>query len=46
VLRSFRIRQQETMNIEALDLFPHLGADVCSFRWKRMCTSFRAKDLV
>jgi hypothetical protein len=46
VLRSFRIGQQETMNIEALDLFPHLGGDVCSFRWKRMCTSFRAKDLV
>ena len=46
VLRSFREGQQETMNIEALNLFPHLGGDVCSFRWKRMCTSFGAKDLV
>ncbi len=36
----------ETMNIEVLDLFPHLGGDVCSFRWKRMSTSFRAKNLV
>ena len=34
------------MNFEFLNLFPELRDDVCSFRWKLMRTSFRAKDLV
>ncbi len=34
MLRCFTVRQEETMNFELLNLFPELGGDVGSFRWK------------